>query len=247
MAEITIQEKYCTTCKTMKDKSGFYRNRSKVDGLDVQCRDCATASRRRREKSPYRSVETRGHSQYFTVEEVSAERWLPIRGFPDYSISTLGRIKSSRSPHYGFKREPRVLPPRKAGPNGYVMIDLRADGNRLPRTLHSLVLEAFVGPCPNGMEACHNDGTKTNNRLSNLRWDTNKANHLDSVRHGTHNPNGLERGRIPRLFKYSASQLRWILANRANYSQRELSNRSGVHYSTVRRVCQGRYSPSTLD
>lgn len=45
--------------------------------------------------------------------------------------------------------------------------------------IHKLVLEAFVGERPSGMQACHGNGDKTDNRLVNLRWDTVKANHRD--------------------------------------------------------------------
>lgn len=178
----------------------------------------------------------------FNTQELQSEEWRPIKQFPGCEVSNLGRVRSSRSSHKGYFRVPRLLK-GTIGRNGYHYVNL----DKVPKAVHRFVLEAFVGPCPNGMEACHGDGVRANNRVSNLRWDTTKANHLDSVRHGTHNPNGLERGRVARLFKYTPEQLRWILANRANYSQRELSNRSGVHYSTVRRVCQGRYNPSTLD
>lgn len=50
--------------------------------------------------------------------------------------------------------------------------------------VHRLVLLAFVGPCPEGMEGCHNDGNPHNNALSNLRWDSDKANQADRERHG---------------------------------------------------------------
>jgi hypothetical protein len=50
--------------------------------------------------------------------------------------------------------------------------------------IHRLVLEAFVGPCPPGMESCHNDGNPVNNVASNLRWDTHKSNFQDMRRHG---------------------------------------------------------------
>jgi hypothetical protein len=52
-----------------------------------------------------------------------------------------------------------------------------------------LVLEAFVGPCPDGLEACHWDDDPTNNRLSNLRWDTSIANKRDMARNGGGNQN----------------------------------------------------------
>jgi hypothetical protein len=58
-------------------------------------------------------------------------------------------------------------------------------GRGCMRYVHRLVLEAFIGPCPHGMEACHWDGRPENNQLSNLRWDTDLANQADSARHGT--------------------------------------------------------------
>lgn len=54
-------------------------------------------------------------------------------------------------------------------------------------SVHRLVLEAFIGPCPPGMEACHNDGNPRNNALSNLRWDTSENNSADKIRHGRAN------------------------------------------------------------
>jgi hypothetical protein len=51
--------------------------------------------------------------------------------------------------------------------------------------VHRLVLEAFVGVCPRGYVGCHSDGDPENNRLSNLRWDSQKNNVADQVRHGT--------------------------------------------------------------
>jgi hypothetical protein len=36
------------------------------------------------------------------------------------------------------------------------------------------------------MQACHTNGNKTDNSLSNLRWDTPANNSADKDRHGTH-------------------------------------------------------------
>ncbi len=62
---------------------------------------------------------------------------------------------------------------------------LSRDGNVIAFRVHRLVLEAFVGLRPDGLECCHEDGDKTNNRLGNLRWDTKLANAADKKRHGT--------------------------------------------------------------
>jgi hypothetical protein len=52
--------------------------------------------------------------------------------------------------------------------------------------VHVLVLEAFVGPRPEGMQACHfPDRDKTNNDVTNLRWGTPISNQGDRVLHGT--------------------------------------------------------------
>ena len=51
--------------------------------------------------------------------------------------------------------------------------------------MNVLVLEAFVGPRPAKLDSCHNDGVRTHNHLSNLRWDTRSANLYDAVEHGT--------------------------------------------------------------
>jgi len=53
------------------------------------------------------------------------------------------------------------------------------------RYVHRLVLETFVGLCPVGLEACHNDGVGSNNQLGNLRWDTHESNVRDQKSHGT--------------------------------------------------------------
>jgi hypothetical protein len=68
--------------------------------------------------------------------------------------------------------------------NGYFRVNLVRDGVNQSRAVHCLVLEAFVGPCPPGMEACHfPDPTRSNNNLSNLRWDTHTENMRDKYRH----------------------------------------------------------------
>ncbi len=65
------------------------------------------------------------------------------------------------------------------------MVCLSREGQNHPRLVHRLILLAFVGECPDGLQACHYDGDKSNCRLSNLRYDTPKGNAADKVRHGT--------------------------------------------------------------
>ncbi len=71
-------------------------------------------------------------------------------------------------------------------PGGYPFISVRRFGVLKNLATHRLVLEAFVGPCPDGMEGCHNNGNKLDNRLVNLRWDTRSSNITDSYNQRGH-------------------------------------------------------------
>jgi hypothetical protein len=56
------------------------------------------------------------------------------------------------------------------------------------RLVHQLVLEAFVGPRPPGMDALHGPGRHLDNRLVNLSWGSKSKNcGEDRVRDGTSN------------------------------------------------------------
>lgn len=122
--------------------------------------------------------------------DLPGEVWLPVPEFEDaYEVSDHGRIKSLGRVvpiASGEKRvEGRILRP-SVTTGGYPKVTLSRQSRRTTLLVHRIVLEAFVGPCPDGMEACHNDGDQTNNVPSNLRWDTHAANNRDRHRHGTY-------------------------------------------------------------
>jgi HNH endonuclease/NUMOD4 motif len=116
------------------------------------------------------------------------EEWRPIpwsNGI--YEASSMGRIRSVKAASTWSRwayHKGQVLTPYPSN-NGYLGVAIRVDGKDTRKLVHSLVLEAFVGPRPEGFDACHNNGDKADNRLENLRWDSRKANQADKVRHGT--------------------------------------------------------------
>ncbi|AEK09646.1 HNH endonuclease [Mycobacterium phage Mozy] len=77
----------------------------------------------------------------------------------------------------------RILKPWTLKRVGHQCVGL---ADRRKSLVHVLVLEAFVGPRPEGMNACHNNGIPNDNRVENLRWDTPSENNRDLIRHGTH-------------------------------------------------------------
>ena len=49
------------------------------------------------------------------------------------------------------------------------------------KRVHDMVLETFVGPCPEGHQCGHINADKTDNRLENLQWITPTDNNLNPV------------------------------------------------------------------
>ncbi len=89
---------------------------------------------------------------------------------------------------------------------------LRADGFYRMRYVHQLVLEAFVGPCPSGLECRHLDGNPDNNQLENLRWGTRLENMADKKLHGTERPPAPRYGLDNFTAKFSDDDIRCIRA-----------------------------------
>lgn len=80
----------------------------------------------------------------------------------------------------------RLLTPHPSGPDDpHLKVTLRLGGRRRSEFVHRLVLLAFVGPCPPGMECRHGDGDPTNNAATNLSWGTRTQNRGDRKGHGT--------------------------------------------------------------
>ena len=145
--------------------------------------------------------------------------WITIPGYPDYDVSDEGQVRSRRCTksrilkHYYHRQ-------------GYPTVSLMREGKRRCKLVHHLVLLAFVGPRPDGMEIRHIDGDVTNNSLSNLAYGTRSENQSDRVLHGTINSTltkrvvrvirGLHRcgftyARLSRLFTVSPSTIRRVV------------------------------------
>jgi hypothetical protein len=110
------------------------------------------------------------------------EEWRPVSGFEGiYEISSEGRIR-------GVRRRGSagglLTPSRHSA--GYWQVTLSLCGIPTKRTLHSLVAEAFIGPCPPGQEVRHLDGQRENTLAVNLAYGTRSDNVQDAVSHGTH-------------------------------------------------------------
>jgi hypothetical protein len=95
------------------------------------------------------------------------------------------------------------------------------------------VLEAFVGPCPEGMQACHNNGNRLDNRLENLRWDTPSANQKDRIHHGTALRG--ERSHWAKLSTAAVLHVRWLYFH-GGYTKTRLARLYGVSWACIHNI-----------
>jgi hypothetical protein len=159
----------------------------------------------------------------------NVEQWKEIPDFPSYEVYDHGRVRSYFKQGVVMTTPQKVIKPSYS--LGYQRINICKNGKRYMRTIHNLVLTSFVGPCPDNMEACHKDGNRANNILTNLRWDTKISNYKDRHNHGTEN-NGYKNGRAKltddqvkeiRLLYYSGSAFQSELAIEYGVGQTQIS------------------------
>lgn len=135
------------------------------------------------------------------------EEWRDVVGWEErYRVSSHGRVM-------GLYKGEKVLSP-SINPDGYASVGLcnSKAGKKYKRIkVASLVAEAFIGPRPPGSVVCHNDGSRGNDKLSNLRYATQKENIRDKERHGTlktENNRGQNHGNA----KLSIGDVEWMFS-----------------------------------
>jgi hypothetical protein len=111
----------------------------------------------------------------------SLEQWRPVAGYEGlYEVSNAGRVKSLErlvSNVRGVYTRPAQLIKLHRNSGGYVTASLYINGNRKTYSVHFLVAQAFLRPCPGGYGNRIGDYTidhinriKSDNRVENLRW-----------------------------------------------------------------------------
>ena len=183
------------------------------------------------------------------------EHWKTIEWAPNYQVSNLGRVKQlgrifeRRNPkHPQFSQviniKPRLL-------NGWVqmrkekpickIVTLRVNGQNKTCRIHQLILSTFIGPCPPGLEGCHNNGDPLDNRLDNLRWDTHQNNMADTKAHGTYSPPPIHLGELHPNSKLKIEDVKYIRSIKEwpRGLQRQVAKNLGVVDMTISRIRLG--------
>ena len=164
-----------------------------------------------------------------------------IPGFPGYRVGSDGTVwrlwvtcRSGRK--LGDKwRLMRLSPTSK----GYLRVNLTPPNGGTYKTfaVHRLVLESFVGPCPDGMECRHHpDPAKSNNNLDNLSWGTPESNRDDNRTNDTYG-----KGEKHTQAKLTAEQVREIRRRRSTgESLKALAKAFGVNLPNISNIANRR-------
>ena len=124
--------------------------------------------------------------------QAATEEWRPIPGHSGrYEVSNLGNVrcwKGSENARAKARRPyAKVLKTwiAKGNQRRHVSLGYNGSEGRKARIVSNLVAEAFIGPRPEGLDVCHNNGDSLDDRAVNLRYDTRAGNMADTVEHGT--------------------------------------------------------------
>lgn len=121
------------------------------------------------------------------MEEIAAKHggeWRWVVGYEGhYAISSDGLLVSLRYMHRDVPGGRIKLVTTNQW--GYKTTRIWKNNKAKNVWIHRLVLEAFVGPRPDGMECAHLDGNPANNRIENLKWCTKQENLGHRKTHGT--------------------------------------------------------------
>ena len=140
------------------------------------------------------------------------ERWMKIKGYENYSVSSEGRVRNDK--------RGRLLNGR-CDRNGYMRVYIRAGSERKYMYVHRLVALHFIPNPDNLPQVNHLNEIKTDNRVENLEWCTAKYN----MNYGT----CVERGVKNRTGKTAQKQciVDGIVYTSISLAEKELEIRKG--------------------
>lgn len=151
------------------------------------------------------------------------EIWKPIKGFRDYEVSNLGRVKSLK------RGKERLLSLSDKG--GYKSVCFSMNNVSKNFYVHRLVAESFLNNPKRLPEVNHIDEDKSNNRIDNLEWCSRTYNN----NHGKRK----EKSSISQKGKPSCRAVEAFIGNEVHYSFSSITEayRHGFKSMALIRAC----------
>lgn len=162
-------------------------------------------------------------------------RYKELPRLPGYCVGEDGSIWSLQSQGW-------IQVGQRLNKTGYLTVLLtdKNTGDKKVLMSHRAVLLAFSGQAETGHEnACHKNGIRTDNRLSNLRWGTHAGNSEDARKHGTLSIG--EKNFCAKLDDELVRRIREFYRNGERIKDiADVMAFTGISKATVRSICQSR-------
>ena len=159
------------------------------------------------------------------------EFWKQIDGYPNYSVSNLGMVKSVAT------GTPIILKQQPTKRRGVLLVRL---GRGKTASVHRLVACAFVLNPENKPQVNHLDGNPKNNNSTNLEWATASENVHHAFETGLIKIESFsgERSAFGKLTKKQADDIRKRYAS-GLFSGISLAKEYGIHKTNIYRIIRG--------
>jgi DNA-binding transcriptional regulator YiaG len=165
--------------------------------------------------------------EYDNVEKT--EQWKDILEYEDlYQVSDLGRIKSFRKRTFSSIR---ILKPKHT--RGYLFVGLCKNKKVTAKRIHRIVAEAFIPNPQNKPTVNHKKGIKTDNRVTEIEWNTILENNIHAYTSGLKKP---KKSVDCNFSKLSENEIKQIKKNENNLNQRELGELYNVSQSNISNI-----------
>lgn len=157
------------------------------------------------------------------------EIWKEIIEFASFEVSNYGNIRNKRT---------KKIKKFQINHAGYYRVDLWQNCKKYTKRVNRLVAIAFV-PNPNNLpEVNHEDGIKTNNFPSNLKWCTREYNMKHAVKTGLKKPSLGEKNGWSRFTEKDIFKMREL--RMLGESLSKIANQFETSKTTISRIVNGR-------